>query len=215
MSKYPRSRSKVRVRLFLMSMAIVVLLLSAYALSQAKVTPLNVHGIVAGTYFTPPTQSAPSSTVASHFQGARVCVDANESGVCDFGEASTTTDTQGRFVLTSRNAGPIVAEISNAATNAGHSVDQRLVLRASLDQVEEGAVNAGSATLPTPASTRVVITPLSTEVIRMMEADHVDYQTAKWNLAKRLDVRELFRHWKSERTEPHRNDGRGRFRNYR
>jgi tRNA (Thr-GGU) A37 N-methylase len=33
-----------------------------------------------------------------------------------------------------------------------------------------------------------VITPLSTEVIRMMEADHVDYQTAKWNLAKRLDV---------------------------
>src|SRR4029079_10364775 len=107
---------------------------------------------------------------------------------CDLGEDSRNTEADGSFVVTGHQAGPVIAEISTASSNGGHAVAERMVLRASLEQVEEGAVNAGKAKNPTPASPRVVITPLSTEILRMMEDDHLNYQTAKFNLAKRLEV---------------------------
>ncbi|HKB84416.1 MAG TPA: alkaline phosphatase family protein [Burkholderiales bacterium] len=149
---------------------------------------MNVHGVVAGSYFTPPAGSASSSTVASHYQGAKVCVDVNNNGACDPDEASTSTDANGAFSLHSLSAGPVIAEIPATSTNAGHPVAQRTVFRASLEQIAEGAANAGHAAVDTPAESAVVITPLSTEVVRMMEADSLDYQTAKYDLAARLAV---------------------------
>src|SRR6185369_7721582 len=124
----------------------------------------------------------------SYYQNAKVCVDTNNNAICDPDEASTTTDIAGAFFLHSVNAGPLVAEISTTSTNSGNAITERVVLRAASEQVAEGAVNAGNAAVPTPAAADVVITPLSTEVIRMMEGDHLDYQAAKWTLAHRLNV---------------------------
>jgi hypothetical protein len=149
---------------------------------------MTVRGTVAGTYFTPPAGSTPSSTSASYYQNAKVCVDGNDNDVCDPDETSTFTDDAGTFFLHSLYTGPVVVEVSTASTNSGYPVAERVTLRAALEQVQEGAVNAGKPGAPTPAAANVVITPLSTEVLRIMEADGVDYQTAKWTLARRLDV---------------------------
>jgi hypothetical protein len=62
------------------------------------------------------------------------------------------------------------------------------VLRAAYGQIAEGQVNAGHAKVQTPAESNITITPISTEVVRIMESDNVDYQTAKWRLATRLNV---------------------------
>jgi len=66
------------------------------------------------------------------------------------------------------------------------------VFRASFDQIVEGASHSGRGDHGDhgdgPVSADVVITPLSTEVVRMMEADHVEYWKAKANLATRLNV---------------------------
>lgn len=161
------------------------------ASSQAGVNhpvPMKVRGIVAGTYFTPPAGSTPSSTVPSYYEGAKVCVDANNNGACDVSDVSTTTDIDGAFSLDSLNPGPIVAEISTTSNNGGHPVAERTVFRVALDQIAEGAVNLGHPAVDTPLNANVVVTPLSTEVVRMMEADNQDYQTAKQRLATRLVV---------------------------
>ena len=99
----------------------------------------------------------------SHYQQATVCVDANGNGACDPGEPSASTDDDGAFFLPDPGAGGIVAEVSTAATNAGHAVGQRVVFRAPAAQAAEGPM---------------VVSPLSTEVARMMEADVLDYATA-------------------------------------
>ncbi len=160
--------------------------------------PMTVRGVVAGTFFTPPAGAAASSTVPSHYEGARVCVDLNDNAVCDSNEPTTLTDTTGRFVLSSLNAGPLVAEVLTTSTNsagedkgvktdkgANGDADVVNVFRASFDQIAEGAAGAGKEG---PVSADVVITPLSTEVVRMMEADGLEYWKAKLNLATRLTV---------------------------
>src|SRR5262245_10910679 len=144
-----RAFRTVQVRLFLIAMVIAVALFSAYSLSQGKVTPLNVHGIVAGTYFTAPAGATASTTTTSYFSGAKVCVDSNNNGTCDLGEDSRNTDSDGSFVVTSHQGGPVIAEISTSSTNGRHPVEQKMVLRAALQQVEDGAVNAGNAAHPT------------------------------------------------------------------
>src|SRR4051812_1807962 len=170
-------------------LAVTALLFAAFASRSAqRTTPMTIHGIVAGTWFTPPAGSVPSATVASHYSGARVCADTNNNVVCDFGEASTTTDTSGAFHLHSQITGPVIVEISTTSLNGGNAVGQRVVLRATYGQIAEGQVNAGHAKVQTPAESNITITPLSTEVARMMEAGNVDYQTAKWQLATRLNV---------------------------
>jgi hypothetical protein len=168
---------------------VTALLFAAFASRSAQRTmPMTIHGVVAGTYFTPPAGSTPSETAASHYSGARVCADTNDNVVCDFGEASTTTDASGAFQLHSQSTGPVIVEISTASLNGGNPVGQRVVLRAAYGQIAEGQGNAGHAKVQTPAESNITITPLSTEVVRIMEADNVDYQTAKWRLATRLNV---------------------------
>jgi Phosphoesterase family len=153
-----------------------------------KVVPMTVRGYVAGTYFTPPAGSVASVTTASYFSKAKVCADLNNNAVCDAGEASTTTDSRGRFVLHSLKPGPVIVEISTDSSNGGHVVPERMVFRAALGQIEETTANAGHAAVPTPLSSDTVVTPLTTEIVRMMEDDNIDYQTAKWHLAVRLGV---------------------------
>ncbi len=164
--------------------------LSSYAGHAAAATPLGpvtVKGVVAGTYFTPPvisdspTIAKASSTVTSVYAGAKVCFDANNNGVCDPGETYAITKPDGSFLLTSRNYAPLVADIPTTATNAGQPVSQHMVLRLAQDQIVSAAINP---LLPVS----VAVTPLSTEIVRMMEADGLDFQTELAALAQRLGV---------------------------
>jgi hypothetical protein len=168
--------------------AITVAALSMHAANSAHPVPMTIRGVVAGSYFTPPAGSTPSSTVASYYQGAVVCADVNDNARCDVGEASTTTDIDGSFFLHSLYTGPLVAEVATTASNGGHAVAGRVVFRAVVDQIAEGAVNAGHPAVATPLNADVVITPLSTEVARMMDDDSIPYETAKGHLATRLTV---------------------------
>ena len=178
-----------RRALALITCAVVVLIVYAPIRAQLQ-PPTTIRGIVAGSYFTPPTisnsptGSTTSSTVASHFRGAKACVDANNNGACDAGEPSAMTDANGGFLLRSLTSGPLAVEIGTTSLNGGNTVTERMVFRASREQIDEGAGSGGTAV----AISNVVVSPLSTEVLRMMEADGLPYQTAKQNLAARLGV---------------------------
>ncbi|WP_233161642.1 MULTISPECIES: alkaline phosphatase family protein [unclassified Achromobacter] len=113
---------------------------------------------------------------AGYYTGATVFLDTNGNGVLDSGETSATTDASGKFTLTTTASGPLVADIPTTATNtaAGALVPSHLVLRASKDQIADQG--AGS----------VVISPMSSEVQRLVEANNSAYATEKANLAARL-----------------------------
>lgn len=171
----------------LMSGAVAAALLALSAPAGAATAPVTVRGVVAGSYFTAPVvanspaDSRAASTSASVFQSVKVCFDANDNGVCDAGETSTTTKADGSFLLASRTPGALVAEVSTSSLNGGHPVGQRMVLRAAADQVLASLVNP-----LVPA--RVAVTPLSTEVARMMDDDRSSFETARIALAARLNV---------------------------
>jgi hypothetical protein len=141
----------------------------------------TVRGVVAGTYFTPPSGAVASTTVASVYQGVTVCFDTNDNGVCDAGEPSTTTAADGSFTLATRALAPLVAQVSTLATNGGNAVTQRNVLRVAAEQIAAATVNPAL-----PAS--VAVTPLSTEIARTMEADGLAFAAARQKLATRLGV---------------------------
>src|SRR5262249_47648508 len=115
----------------------------------------QIHGIVAGSDLTRTSDNQPGAAVAAHYQHARIWADSNNSGACDPGEPATTSDGSGAFVVSDSGGSPLVADISASATINGHRVDRHLMLRALVDR--------GSKSL--------VISPLTTEVVRMMEAD--------------------------------------------
>jgi hypothetical protein len=171
----------------LIAIAVASALTLASTASLAATAPVAVKGVVAGSFFNPPVISdnpataTASSTVASVYTGAKVCFDVNNNGICDAGEPTTTSKADGSFLLISATAAPLVAEISTTATNGGHAVTERNVFRVSAAQV------TGSIVTPlVPAA--VAVTPLSTEVARVMEADGVGYLVAKSALAERLGV---------------------------
>jgi len=148
--------------------------------------PVTVKGVVAGTLFTPPVISdnpalaTVGSTVPSVYAGATVCFDANNNGVCDAGEISTISKADGSFLITGRSAAPLIADISTAATNGGKPVTQHLVLRVAQEQITANAKPL------VPVS--IAVTPLSTEVVRMIEANGTNYATESLNLASRLNL---------------------------
>ena len=144
-------------------------------------TASTVRGTVAGTFFTPPAGSTASTTVASTYQGATVCFDTNNNGACDAGEPFTTTAADGTFTLATRALAPLVAQISTAATNGGHAVVQRNVLRVAAEQIAAATINQA---LPAV----VAVTPLSTEIARSMDADGLGFVAARQKLASRLGV---------------------------
>jgi hypothetical protein len=137
---------------------------------------VNLVGVVSAPSFTAGSATDPT-IAAAYYQGAKVCVDANGNGVCDSTETSVITDSQGRFSLTLPANAALIADIGTTAVNTGTGakVPSRDVLRASLDQVIE-------------QSGGVVISPLSAEVARLMDANGTSYLTEKQNVATRIGV---------------------------
>jgi hypothetical protein len=149
--------------------------------------PVSVKGVVAGSYFTPPVNSdnpalsTASTTAASVYAGAKVCFDLNNNGACDATEPSTMSKSDGTFLLTSRTAGNLIAEISTSTTNNGNPVASRDVLRVAAAQI-------AAATVSPLAPANVAVTPLATEVVRMMENDGLAFADAQAALAQRIGV---------------------------
>ena len=146
-----------------------------YAPAATPTAPTStVRGVVAGTRFAPPSGTTPSRTSTTYFRHARVCFDANDNGACDPSESSTLSDDTGSFVLTGAGRDAIVAEVSRDEASAAVLGADRLVFRA--------ASEAAAASAP------VAVTPLSTEILRLMEADRLPYKTARAQLAARLGI---------------------------
>ena len=152
--------------------AAAVLRVPATGSTPSSAPQITLRGVVAGTSFTPPAGAIAAKTTPIRFGHTRVCLDANDDAACQPGEASALTDDHGAFVLTGPHAFPVVAEIPQAVAAAAVPGAARLVLRAAADAVSPGA----------PA----VVTPLSTEVTRIMEADGLPYRAAVERLAARL-----------------------------
>jgi hypothetical protein len=175
-------------------------------------TPMNVSGVVAGSLFTPPAGPVASTTVSSYYLGAKVCADVNNNGACDPGEPATFTNRRGEFALESPVTAPLVAEVLTTSTNAVVEPHRRhfdgdddrgskewesrrhenasttVAFRAALDQVADNASESHRGEGRALNADDVAITPLSTEVVRMVEDDNIDFSTARAHLAQRLGV---------------------------
>ena len=138
---------------------------------------VTLSGVVTTTNFVAGSTAEPTIQ-ASHYQGAKVCVDANNNGKCDSSENAVTTDSAGKFSITVAANAALIADVGTDAVNtaSGAKVASRNVLRASIDQVTE---QAGGT---------IVISPLSSEVARLVEANGSSYATEKQNLANRIGV---------------------------
>jgi len=142
-------------------------------------SPANVvySGKVAASAFQPGTTGNPT-LAAGYYSGATVFIDTNGNGVKDAGEPSTTTDASGKFTLSVAPTvtGQLVADIATSATNtaANAAVPAHLILRASTAQIAD------------QGNTGIVISPLSSEVQRLVEANGSAYATEKANVAARL-----------------------------
>lgn len=112
--------------------------------------------------------------VGSYFQNAKVCIDANDNGVCDTGETTTTTDAKGAFTL--KGSGAIVAEIGTDATrldpdtNTTTKVTSPIVFRA-------------------PAEANTVVSGLTTEIKAEMDLGAA-FADARKKVAGRVGVAE-------------------------
>ena len=142
--------------------------------SQSTVT---MSGVVAASGLVPGGTTGDPTIKAGYYQGAIVCVDQNANGRCDSGEPQATTDASGRFSITTSATGALLADIGTTATNTATAapVTSRLALRVGADQV-----NA--------AATAVVISPMSSEVQRLVEANNASFALEKAAVATRLGV---------------------------
>jgi len=140
-------------------------------------TGTTLSGVVAASGYVPGSNTGNPTLKAGYYAKATVFVDANGNGVLDSGEASTTTDASGKFTLTTTQGGQLVADIGTSATNTatGAKVASHLILRASADQIaDQGAA-------------KIVISPLSSEAQRLVEANGSSYKAEKANLLTRLN----------------------------
>lgn len=133
-------------------------------------------GVVAASAFVPGSANGDPTIKAGYYAGATVFFDTNGNGKLDAGEASTKTDAQGHFSLTASGTGQLVVDIPVSATNTatGQAVASHMILRASAAQIADQGAG------------KVVISPMSSEVQRLVEANGTAYATEKANLAKRL-----------------------------
>ncbi|MDH6166462.1 hypothetical protein M2282_001609 [Variovorax boronicumulans] len=137
----------------------------------------TLSGVVAASGYVPGSTTGNPTLKAGYYQKATVFVDANGNGVLDSGEASAVTDATGKFTITTNSTGPLVADIGTTATNTatGAAVASHLILRASAEQIADQGVG------------KIVISPLSSEAQRLVEANGSSYATEKANLAARLN----------------------------
>nr|WP_297524316.1 phosphoesterase [uncultured Roseateles sp.] len=169
----PSKTTALNVSLTLVAAAILAACGSDNDTASPSVT---INGVVTATSFT--AGSATDPTIApAYYVGAKVCVDTNGNGVCDTTENPVVTDAKGHFSLTVPANAALIADIGTDATlsTTGAKVASRDVLRASLDQVMEQAGN-------------VVISPLSSEVQRLVEANGSSYAVEKQTVATRIGV---------------------------
>jgi hypothetical protein len=131
-------------------------------------------GVVTGAAFVPGSATEPVVN-AGYYKGALVCVDANNNGRCDQTENPVMTDATGHFSLAVSGAAALIADIGTTAVNTANGATNptRNVFRVSVDQVNEQGGN-------------VVISALSSEIVRQMEANGSAYATEKAALAARL-----------------------------
>ena len=149
--------------------------------NNSSTTPPATHvfsGKVVASSFTPDVSGNPVLK-AGYYAGATVFIDTNGNGVKDAGEDSAVTDATGSFSIATTAtsiSNQIVADVPKTATNtaSGAAVPAHLILRASAAQV----------TAQGPAN--IVISPLSTEVQRAVEANGSSYATETANIAARL-----------------------------
>ncbi|KAF3999249.1 phosphoesterase [Glaciimonas immobilis] len=137
---------------------------------------VQMTGVVTSSAFKSGSATDPTFLVG-YYQGAMVCVDANNNGKCDASENPVVTDAKGNFSITSAFPQSLLVDTGTTAINTatGVKVSKRTVFRASLDQVTE----QGKA---------IVVSPLSSEVARLIEANNSTYAIEKQNLATRLGV---------------------------
>ena len=149
--------------------------------SNNGTTPPATHvfsGKVVASSFKADVSGNPVLT-PGYYAGATVFIDANGNGVKDAGEDSAVTDATGSFSIATTAtsiSNQIVADVPKTATNtaSGAAVPAHLILRASAAQVTaQGQAN-------------IVISPLSTEVQRAVEANSSSYATETANIAARL-----------------------------
>jgi acid phosphatase len=103
--------------------------------------------------------------VGIEFASAAICLDSNGNGRCDRGEPTTAADATGSFALP--GAGTLVAEGVTGPKDS--PVHLPIVLRA-------------------PAGANAVLSPISTELVALMEADGSTLDVAIRKLAKRAGV---------------------------
>ena len=137
---------------------------------------LAASGVVSTAAFVAGSPTDPNIG-AAYYAGAKVCVDANASGSCDNGEVTTVTDATGHFSLQLNAPAALLADIGNDATNTANGLKNpsRNVYRAALDQISEQGSN-------------IVLSPLSSEVVRLTEANGTDYASERLNLANKVGV---------------------------
>ena len=140
-------------------------------------TPTTFSGVVAASGFVPGSATGNPTLKAGYYQKATVFVDTNGNGVLDSGEVSAVTDASGKFTLSTTQPGPLVADISTTAINTatGAPVTSHLILRASTAQIADQGAG------------KVVISPLSSEAQRLVEANGSSYAVEKANLLTRLN----------------------------
>ncbi|MDM0068214.1 acid phosphatase [Variovorax sp. J31P207] len=128
--------------------------------------------------FLPTSAATPTTSggvTGSYYRNAKVCIDANNNGRCDSGEASAVTDANGAFKLNGQGA--LVAEIGTGskrfdpATGVESAVTDALVFRA-------------------PAGANGVVSAISTELAALMDANGGDLAAARTALATRIGVSE-------------------------
>ena len=148
----------------------------AGTLSTPVTCSVNVSGVVTSAALIPGSPTDPV-VHAGYYSGAKVCVDGNNNGKCDSSEAPVVTDATGHFTLTVSSGAGLTADIGTGALNTanGSAPASRNVFRAAAAQIAD-------------QPTGVVLSPLSSEVVRQMEANGTDYPTEKQNLATRLGL---------------------------
>ncbi|MDB5853176.1 MAG: hypothetical protein JWR22_1217 [Herminiimonas sp.] len=169
-------------KLSLTAVAAAASLLAACGGNTATNAPLastsaqTIKGTLVASAFVSGSTSDPTFA-AGYYQGALVCIDTNSNGKCDIDEAPVTTGSKGEYNLTVSSAGPLIADLGTNALNTatGEKVATRTVFRAAKEQITE-------------QESSVVISALSTDVMRLMEANGSTYATEKQNLATRLSV---------------------------
>lgn len=103
--------------------------------------------------------------------GARVCIDRNANARCDRDEPGTRADAKGEFNLPGRGA--LVAEALGDEVAGVRSGAPRMVLRA-------------------PAGANAVLSPISTELVALIEAANLPLAAARRKLALRIGVPEAW-----------------------